>query len=179
MLWDEMRLQGTSSQCCFSVNDGSKIDVDSHVVLVLWGGPGLLSVHVPISFHTPSFCLLPPCLLSTRSPHRVLTNDSTDFDYHFEVSLIPLLPISEPNYKPLSSFTACYKIAVCEGAGIHRFSDESPPQSFSAEMTINSILISVYFLRPNLLSLPRWNPLILSNSVTCWSGGWKVQYKCP
>lgn len=67
-LLDETRLQGgTWSQWCYSVNDGSKIDVDSHVVLVVWGGPGLLSVHVPISFHTPSFCLLPHCLLYTRS----------------------------------------------------------------------------------------------------------------
>lgn len=83
----------------------------------------------------------------------MLTNDSTDFDYHFEVSLLPLLPISEPNYKPLSSFTACSKIAVCEGAGIHKFSAESPPQSFSEEMTINSILISIFFDRICFLSL--------------------------
>lgn len=135
-----MRLQGDFKSCCYSVNDGSEMDVDSHVVQVLWEGPGLLSVHVPISFHTPSFCLLPHCLLSTRSPLRVLTNDSTDFDYHSEV---PLMFVSQPtNPSPLSQLVIkSWRV----GTRIHRFSDESPPQNVFEERTINSIPIPVCF----------------------------------
>lgn len=51
------------------VNDSGEIVVDSHVVLVLRGGLGLLSVLVPLSFHTPSLWLLP----RARHPQGPLT----------------------------------------------------------------------------------------------------------
>lgn len=158
---------GPSSQYCYSVNDGSRIDFDRRVVLVLWGGPGLLSVHVPISFHTPPFCLLPHCLLSTRSPLRVLTNDSTDFDYHSEVSLVSLLPVSACFWASLQSPLELSQLVIklcCEGTNIRRFRDEKrlwgrTPQSL--------------FIWSCRICFPSFdaNLLILSSSVACWSGG--------
>lgn len=144
MLWDYMRLQGGSSHYCYSVNDGSEIDVDSHVVLVLWGGPELLSVHVPISFHTPSFCLL-------HHIHKVPTQSVNEWRHWF---WSPLWGLSAACFRAnLQNPSPASQLVIklwCEGTRIHRFNDESPPQTISEERTIISIPISIYLLLPSM-----------------------------
>lgn len=104
----------------------------------------------------------PRLLVIHKVPSRnVLTNDSTDFDSHFEV-VISVFPVAAPTDTSLFSFAEGCVVLINvlikswrKGAQIHRFSHKSPPRSVSEEGAINSIFFSVYLLLPYLLSLSR------------------------
>lgn len=121
-------------------------------------------------YHFTVLCLLLLCLLSTRPPLSVLTNDNTDFDYHFEVSPSPLCLLFLLISESLQTFTPASRRVMklcCEGSRIHRFSDYSLTSESLRGKTINSIPIIVYLFQQNVLPLLHCNPSILSNSVTC------------
>lgn len=59
-----------------------------------------------------SACCPIACYL--QGPYTLLTNDSTDFHYRFENSLMSLLSVSKAIDNPLLSFTTCYKIVLWE-----------------------------------------------------------------
>lgn len=141
-------------------------------------GRGCCLFMFPYHFTLPHSAYCPMLVI-----HKVPTQSANEWQQWF---WLPLWGLSHPTAPRLCANlqtpSAASQLVIklwrggALGGGIHRFSDESPPRSSCEEMTANSILIST---KSAFFSSPQCIPLILSNSVTCRSGGWKVQNKCP
>lgn len=141
-------------------------------------GQGCCPLMFPYHFTLLHSAYCPDCLLSTRSIQSANGWQNWFWLPLWDLShLSAFLFLSQPtNPSPASQLVIQCGVKEWE---IHRCHDESPPQSVSEQRVINCIPISVCLLLPNVFSLPQYSPWILSYSVTCWSGCWKVRLKMP